>query len=189
MLMTGLLRWPAQCSAGLYAQDVTINMPVAAFTKYRFQSSWVQVRPSFFLPNRLPCLLGVGPNGQTFELPSKFNELVRLENLSVSSPKEGSDIAVTYVILTAPIGRVMVLSDLVGVPGLDQHPPDPSLRAVISAPSVKRVEPNMYIVNLFVWKEFGGTVEKWTVTVFNDATVKSTNKLLATHVGNMIGLR
>jgi len=171
-------------------QEIPFNTSVPALKKYRLQRIWVREVPSWLplAPANRPVLVLVDPKGEMLEMPTEFDKLVRRESLSVSSPTDARDLAVTYVTLTAPFGKVLVLSELGMVPAVKQNPPRQPIEVEISPPVVKRSE-QKYVVQLFTWKELGGVLEEWTITLSEDGGLQARANQLATHVGKAVGLQ
>src|SRR6266446_4497809 len=141
-------------------QNVTINTAIPEFGKYQFQLGWWNVWP---FPDR-PCLLAIGPDGQTLRLPADFQRLVSQIHLSVDSPETALNLAKSYVVLSSPF-KVILLSNADMIPGINRDPVAHQFKAfTISAPTISRSD-DSYIVQLFSWKQLGGVVERWTITI------------------------
>jgi len=173
----------ARChQVGQMPQTLLLNV-IPELKKYRFQLGWWRLGP---LPDE-PCLLAVGPDGQILYMPNNFDMLVRREEISISSPESSLDLATTYVTLTSPY-RVVVLSDLDMIPGIDRDPvPQHHSGVTISAPVVEKSSEGYYIVHLYTWKELGGVLEEWTLTISADGTVKPEVRTLQKWVGAALG--
>ena len=82
---------------------------------------------------------------------------------------------------------MLVLSGVEMIPGIDRNPPKKPLANVISPPVIQH-NGEIYWIQLFVWKELAGAVEKWTLTFSKRGTPEVQVEQLADHVGDAVGL-
>jgi len=174
-------------------QSISVEIPfktsVSALQQYRLQRLWLRQVPNWVpvRPAYRPRLIVVGQDGETFKMPDEFNLLVRRARLSVSSQADALDIAATYVTLTAPFGKLVVVSGLEMIPGLSRNPPLTPLQTAVSAPVVVQ-QIQHYAVQLFTWRELGGILEEWTIKVSENGTIETKKSEIATKIGETIGL-
>jgi hypothetical protein len=169
-----------------YARNVTISTRLPALQKYKFRSVWV---PSIYAwtgihPCCFPVLVAVGPDGRAYKMPRDFTKLLRAEHLSATSPKEALDLAWTYVHLTEGMGRILVISELRMIPGVDANPPEN--HPAIASPAVNDSGKG-YVVHIFTWKELSGDVQEWLIT-FSKHDLHVQRATLAYGVGKSFGL-
>lgn len=168
--------------APIQYKEINLDPTILALRNYHFFLVW-----SRGIAAR-PCLVAISVDGEVLQMPVEFEKIVRKEGLVVSSPTDARDLATTYVALTTPLGKVLVLSGLDMIPGLDRNPPRKPLEVTISPPTVKNVGSD-YSVRLFTWKELGGVIEEWSITVSENGTLQVQAEQLASHVGEAVGLQ
>ena len=188
LLFAGILSiWiapAAQCHqvVGQMPQKTAFSGALPEFANYRLEFGWSRLWP---LPDNL-CLLAITPDGGALQMPRDFQTLVRREHLSISSTERAQDLAVSYVTVTSPF-KVVVISNLGMIPGIDRNPAPRDFGVAISAPVVE-TSAQGYRVDLFAWKELGGYVERWMISISHGATIEPRVEELTSGVGKAVGL-
>jgi hypothetical protein len=162
-------------------QDVNFDTPIAALKKYRILGAWTDT-----IPPR-PYLVALGPDGSLFEMPEELENIFLRERMSITAPELAVDVAAAYATLSIGYGNVIVLSSLDTIPGVEKNPPKKPITKTVSAPQVMSFE-GTFTVHFFTWKELGGVLEEWLITISENGTIMSESEPLATWVGAAIGL-
>ncbi len=162
-------------------QTMAFDTRIAALRKYVLQ---VGAKGDWPFPEQ-PCLLAVSTEGEVLRLPEDFQTLVRRERISISSPEAALELATSYVGVSSPF-KVLVISNPGMIPGTDRNPVPSNIAALISAPVLSR-SANGFVIQLFTWKQLGGRLEKWTITILDNGTVKPQAEELRSWVGAAVG--
>jgi hypothetical protein len=133
------------------------------------------------------CLLAISPGGQVIELPTEFGQLLRSAGLLVTSEELALDVASTYVTLAAPEGKVVILTNLADIPGIDADREKAVVAETISPPVVVQVGTE-YTLNIYTWEEVGGVVWKWKIVLSDDGRIFSERTVVGRWVGAATGL-
>lgn len=169
-------------TAPIQYKEIGLNPTILALSSYHFFLVW-----GHGIATR-PCLVAVSPDGEVLQMPAEFGKIIQKEGIVVRSQIDARNLVTTYVTLTTPLGKVLVLSGLEMIPGLDRNPLQKPLEIAISPPTIKSLGSD-YSVRLFTWKELGGVIEEWSITVSENGILHVQSKQLASHVGEAVGLQ
>jgi hypothetical protein len=166
----------------VHYSDREFQPSIPALETYRLLRFWPEGIAS------KSCLLAVGTDGTVLQMPAEFNEIIRRSRFTISGESDAVKLATTYATLTTAIGKIVVLSAPDTIPGFSTNPPRNPLGISIVPPTVRSLD-SKYSVVLFTWKELGGVVEKWFITISQTSQLEVQKQVIATHVGNAVGLQ
>jgi hypothetical protein len=172
---------PAYLKATLIFQKVDFRPLVQALQKYDFERAIersIDGRECDFLINR--------NSGQIFRTDADgFSRILKAERVPLAFPSDALRIASDFVSLV-PFSPVTIIAKASMIPGIERNPARTEVEAQIANPEVHRSS-HGYIVRMFTWSAFLGTITAWSITVGDDRSLSASGEILQTQVGNATG--
>lgn len=162
-----------------YAVDVTdVSSRIPLWSAHKVY--YVRGYAGGMHPPAASVVIAVAGDGETFELPQDFNEVLIREGIKAQNNEDALAIAASYTHLFG----FTVLENAFEIPH-EIRDISKEVENLITPPRVEK-QNETYMVTFYTWKISGGNLDQWTFTIGADGVIGTNREQIEGEVGDYV---